>query len=267
MYWNLPQELNEWHTLTADISALYDEGHGAGAYRMLGVDKGVFAAGIWNYAKNYPSKSEAYYSNLMIQNGSSESVVDGADLSVKPSNFTCSFGQALADELADNELKKYPVRTSGNLIANGNFSKINKKSGLPNGWKTGRWKAFAKVSSEAASSPWSLSVNDSDGADLKRNAWWVSDRIGIEASSTYEVRWKWKFCDASNAGLMVRYFDRNGTFIRQDRFGAEGAQADWRGETHFVKTPSGCRLLDVVLCTSGNGRGEIWFDDIEIIKQ
>ena len=267
MFWDLPQELNQWHTLKADISALYDQGHRAGAYRALGVDKVVFASGIWNYVKNYPSKTEAYYSNLMIRNGSSESVVDGADLSVSPLNFTCSFGQALADELADNGLKKYPVHIVGNLIANGDFSEVDKKSGEPLSWKKGRWKAFAETSPDAVSSHLSLKVNDSDGADVKKNAWWVSDRIGVEASSAYEVKWNWKFREASDAGLMVRYFDGNGTFLRQDRFAANGTQVDWRGETRSLKMPSGCRLLDVVLCTSGNGRGEIWLDDLEIIKQ
>ena len=266
MFWKLPDRLNEWHSLTADISALYDEGHGAGEYRKLGVNKVVFAAGIWNYTRQFGTKTEGCFSNLILKNGTCESKINGAVLAVTPETFTCEFGQALADELAEQKLEKYPVITSGNLIANGDFKELDSKTGWPLHWKKSRAHDLAGVSRDAVSAPYSLYINDNSTAP-DQNAWWASDKAGAGENSAYEISWTWKYKNAADAALMVRYFDRSEKLIEQERFNAKGTLPSWTEQKKTIQTPVNCRLIDVVLCTSAAGTGEIWLDNLNMVKK
>jgi len=266
MYFPLPKKSGVWHSFSANLTELYDQGHAPGEFARLGVDKVVFSAGVWNYTRIFPNKAAVYYSNLILENGDLPSQIGGEAIKVADSTFKCEFGKGLDEELAERNLQQYPVRKKGQLLRNGNCSEL--ANGLPKGWTQARNPDLSGVDTEEhASAPAALYIADRDSSIKsggQANAWWTSDKIGVEEGASYSVSWKWKYEVAKNVAVMVAFWDRNEEFIGQTVFKADGTSAGWVAENNTVKSPKGARLMKVVFASNGNGTGNVWLDDVEV---
>lgn len=246
MFWDLPMDTGQWHNLTADLGSLYDQGHGNGAYQSLGVNKVLVAAGIWNYTFLENSRTEAYFTGMRLEEGSAESVVDGVPLRVDETNFTVECGQALADDLREEELAKYPVLEEGNLVPD-------------KPWEHRNLKRMATIQADVC---W---ISD-DSIAHGENGWLQSQRFGVAAGWKLKASWTWQYEDADKMHITFRYFDESGAFIGQDERAAKGASGSWIEEFQMIETPEKCRLMDVVINTYGDGTGKVGLKNVSIIK-
>jgi 3',5'-cyclic AMP phosphodiesterase CpdA len=264
MFFPLPKDTGKWHSFSANLTDLYDRGHTAGAFQNLGVDKVIFSAGVWNYTRTFPNKAEVYYSNLILENGELSSQINGKSIEVDSSTFTCKFGQGHDDQLTEHSLSQSPIRKKGNLITNGNFSKL--QFGRPIGWEKARNLEMISVDTKGfLSAPAAIHLSDSNPQKEQTSNGWINSRkIGVEENATYDVSWSWKYDKARNVALIVSFWDRNQKYIGQTPFPAAGSSNGWKTENKSVKAPEGARLMKIIFASNGNGIGNVTLDDVSV---
>jgi hypothetical protein len=99
LYFDIPQEKGKWHTLTANIEELYDNAMGKkGAYRKLGVNRFLTAAGVWSI-KDVETGSGAFFDSISLLSADKPSAVNGQPIEVTENVFKTNFGQSLQDRV------------------------------------------------------------------------------------------------------------------------------------------------------------------------
>lgn len=109
LYWRVADTTETWHTVTADICALYDAALGdPGAFDRLGATKFFVGLGAW-CNKDAGARSGVYFDDVRIEGRSAPgiSLNDDSLLEVGPEVFRILFGQDLIEKEARKSNKRH----------------------------------------------------------------------------------------------------------------------------------------------------------------
>lgn len=90
--WEIPDDQGRWHELDLDVAYLYDAYHGEGAYQALGVERMLFAFGVW-LGPEMRSSAEGLIDNVRLNDEATDSATAGGrQLPVTPSHRGSPYG-------------------------------------------------------------------------------------------------------------------------------------------------------------------------------